>query len=328
MKVLVTGRLPNDALSCIEKNCEVVANMQDTPMSREEIVSNIGDKDGLLCMITDRIDKDLIMKAPNLKIIANYGVGFNHIDIESATENNILVTNTPGVLTDSTADLAIALMLASGRRLVEGDKRTRLGEFKYWAPMHFLGYEVTGKILGIIGCGRIGKAVARRAAGFDMKVIYYNRSRLEPSEEARLKIEYVAFTTLLGEADYISLHVPLSPQTFHLIGAEEFKQMKPTAFLINTSRGPVVDEKALVEALKTKAIQGAGLDVYENEPDLTPGLSALDNVVLLPHIGSATVETRTKMAFMAAENLLAGLRGEMPENCLNWDNVLSHRNVL
>ncbi len=328
MKVLVTGRLPDAVLSHIEKTCEVVANRRDVPMSREEIVAKIGDKDGLLCMITDRIDKELIMKAPNLKVIANYGVGFNHIDIDSASEHHILVANTPGVLTDATADLAIALILASGRRLVEGDRRTREGKFNYWAPMHFLGYEITGKTLGIIGCGRIGKAVARRAAGFDMRIIYYNRNRLEPSEEARLKLKYVDLTTLLREADYISLHVPLSPQTLHLIGPEEFRQMKPTAFLINTSRGPVVAEKALVEALKTKTIQGAGLDVYENEPDLTPGLSALDNVILLPHIGSATVETRTKMAFMAADDLLAGLRGEMPSNCLNWDRVHSRRNEL
>ncbi len=323
MKVLVTGRLPDVVLSRIEKECEVLVNRHDKPMSRNEIVSNIGDKDGLLCMVTDRIDKDLIMEAPRLKIIANYGVGFNHIDVESATENGILVTNTPGVLTDSTADLAIALMLASGRRLVEGDRRTRSGQFKYWAPLHFLGYEVTGKTLGIIGCGRIGKAVAKRAAGFDMRVIYYNRHRLESSQEKAHNVEYVNFTTLLEEADYISLHVPLLPQTRHLISTDEFKKMKSTAFLINTSRGPVVDEKALIVALNTKEIRGAGLDVYENEPALTPGLSELDNVVLLPHIGSATVETRTKMAFMAVENLLAGLKGKVPNNCLNCNSVHS-----
>ena len=320
MKVLVTGRLPDTVLSRIEKDCEVELNRHDKPMHREEILSNIGDKDGLLCMITDRIDKDLIISAQRLKIIANYGVGFNNIDVEVATEKGILVTNTPDVLTDATADLTIALILASGRRLVEGDRRTRAGQFRYWAPFHFLGHEITGKALGIIGFGRIGKAVAKRAAGFDMKVIYYNTRRLESSEEKMLNVEYVDLNTLLEEADFISLHVPLSSQTMHLIGPNEFKKMKPSAYLINTSRGPVVDEKALLEALNNKEIQGAGLDVYENEPDLTPGLSELDNVTLLPHIGSSTVETRTKMASMAAENLLVGLEGKIPPNCLNCND--------
>jgi glyoxylate reductase len=323
MRVLITGRLPDVVLARVEKDCEVVANRHDRPMPREEILASISDKDGLLCMITDRVDKDLITKAPKLKIIANYGVGFNNIDIDAASENGILVSNTPGVLTDSTADLAIALMLASARRLIEGDRRTRSGQFKYWAPLHFLGYEVTGKTLGIIGLGRIGKAVAKRAAGFDMKVIYFNRNRLERSEEKRLNVEYADFSTLLETADFISLHVPLSHETKHLIGPDEIQRMKSTAFLINTSRGPVVDEKALIAALYSKEIRGAGLDVYENEPDLAPGLSKLDNVVLLPHVGSATVETRTKMASMAAENLLSGLRGEVPVNCLNYSRVHS-----
>lgn len=321
MKVLVTGRLPHVILSRLEKECEVVINRHDKPMHREEILSNIGDKDGLLCMITDRIDKNLIISAPRLKIIANYGVGFNNIDVEAATEKGIPVTNTPRVLTDATADLAMALILASGRRLVEGDRRTRAGQFRYWAPFHFLGHEITGKTLGIIGFGRIGKAVAKRAAGFDMKVIYYNRRRLESSEEEVLNVEYVDFNNLLKEADFVSLHVPLSPHTVHLIGSDELKKMKPSAYLINTSRGSVVDEKALLEALNNAEIQGAGLDVYENEPDLTPGLSDLENATLLPHMGSSTVETRTKMAFMAAENLLAGLKGKIPPNCLNCSDL-------
>lgn len=325
MKVLVTGRLPDPVLSMIEKDHVVEINRQDRPMDRKEILSSIGDKDGLLCMITDRIDRDLLNDAPHLKIIANYGVGVNNIDVQAATEKGIPVTNTPGVLTDATADLTFALILASGRRVVEGDKRTRKGKFRYWAPLHFLGQEITGKTLGIVGLGRIGKAVAKRAAGFDMKVIYYSRHRLERSEEKVLNVEYAVLETLLKEADFVSLHVPLTPQTRHLIGLRELNLMKPSAYLINTSRGPVVDEKALLEVLKNNGIKGAGLDVYENEPVLTPGLSDLDNVVLLPHMGSATIETRTKMAFMAAENLLAGLKGEIPPNCLNCSVLCGKR---
>jgi glyoxylate reductase len=201
---------------------------------------------------------------------------------------------------------------------VEGDRRVREGKFQYWAPLLFLGHEVSGKTLGLIGLGRIGQAVARRAAGFGLRLIYFSRTRLQPSAEQDLKVSYAPLETLLKEADFVSLHVPLTPQTRHLIGPGELALMKPSAFLINTSRGPVVDEAALVAALRRRQIQGAGLDVYEREPLLTPGLSELDNVVLLPHLGSATVETRTRMAVMAADNLLAGLRGEEPPNCLNW----------
>jgi len=317
MKVLVTGRLPDTILALIEKNHEVDINTQDKPMDRQKLLSKIGDKDGLLCMITDCIDATLLNQAPNLKIIANYGVGFNNIDIDTATARGILVSNTPGVLTDSTADLAFALILATARKLIEGDRITRAGEFKFWAPLHFLGQDVSGKTLGIIGLGRIGRAVARRAAAFDMQVIYCGRQRLEKDVEKTLNVTYADFKTLLKTSDFVSLHVPLTPQTNHLIGQNELEQMKPTAYLINTSRGPVVDEKALFKALKNRVIRGAGMDVYENEPELTPGLSELDNVVLLPHIGSATIETRTKMARMAAENLLAGLNSKIPPNCLN-----------
>ncbi len=317
MNVLVTGRLPDSVLALIEKDHQVDINTQDKPMDRERLMHSVADKDGLLCMITDQIDEQLLSRAPNLKIIANFGVGFNNIDIDAATARRIPVSNTPGVLTESTADLAFALILASGRRLVEGDRITRAGEFKFWAPLHFLGQDISGKTLGIIGLGRIGKAVAKRAAAFDMNVIYYNRQRLQQTQEKTLNVTYASLTSLLQTADYVSLHVPLAPQTTHLIGHKELEVMKPTAYLINTSRGPVIDERALLEALVRKAIAGAGLDVYENEPRLTPGLSELDNVVLLPHIGSSTVETRTKMAQIATENLLAGLNNETPPNCLN-----------
>lgn len=325
MKVLVTGRLPEEVVALIEKDHHVEINKQDRPMDRESLLSRVGDKEGLLCMITEQIDTELLNCAPHLKIIANYGVGFNHIDINAATERGIMVTNTPGVLTDSTADLAFALIMASGRRLVEGDRYTRDGEFTFWAPLHFLGHDITGKTLGIIGLGRIGKAVAKRAAGFSMKVIYYNRQRLEMVEEKALNVEYASFKSLLKESDFVSLHVPLTPQTTHLIGKEELNLMKPSAYLINTSRGPVVDEMNLVEALKNQVICGAGLDVYENEPELASGLSDLNNVILLPHVGSATIETRTRMAQMAAENLLAGLRVEIPPNCLNCSDLSGNR---
>lgn len=321
MKVLVTGRLPDEVLSLIEKEHHVEMNRQDRPMDRKKLISGIGDKDGLLCMITDRIDTELLEHGPHLRIIANYGVGFNNIDIHAAGQKGIPVTNTPGVLTDATADLTFALILATGRKLVQGDRRTREGKFKFWAPLLFLGQEITGKTLGIIGLGRIGKAVVKRAGGFDMKVIYYNRNRLERSEEKKHNMEYASFETLLKESDFVSLHVPLSTETMHLIGQNELKLMKTSACLINTSRGPVVDEQALLEALENKEIYGAGLDVYENEPKLTPGLSDLDNVVLLPHTGSATIETRTKMALLAAKNLLSGLKGEVPPNCLNRDDL-------
>jgi glyoxylate reductase len=224
----------------------------------------------------------LLDQAPHLKMIANYGVGYDHIDVPAASGRGILVSNTPGVLTDATADLTMALILGIGRRIVEGDDKTRRGEFKFWSPMHFLGREISGKTLGLVGLGRIGKAVARRAAGFDMRIVYFSRHRLSPESEGRLGVSYRSLADLLDEADYVSLHVSLSPKTHHLIGPDELDRMKSSAFLINTSRGPVVDEEALVVALKANRIAGAGLDVYEKEPELTPGLADLENCILLP----------------------------------------------
>jgi glyoxylate reductase len=322
MKVLVTGRLPEEIIDLIHK---------DHPMERERLLESVGDKDGLLCMVTDRIDQELLENAPHLKMIANYGVGYNNIDLNAATGRGIPVSNTPGVLTDATADITFALILAVARRVVEGDKMTREGRFQFWAPLHFLGREVTGKTLGIVGLGRIGKAVVRRAKGFHLSVLYHNRHRIDASREIELGVKFVTLKTLLSEADFVSLHVPLTDQTHHMIGREELQWMKPTAYLINASRGPVVDEQALLEALQTKKIAGAGLDVYESEPDVIPGLTELDNAVLLPHLGSATLETRSKMARLAAENLLAGLKGEIPPNCLNcesisWPSSPSHNN--
>ncbi len=325
MKVLITGRLPDTVLADIETAHEVVCNPADHPLPREQILSQIEGKDGLLCMITDTVDTELLQRAPGLKIIANYGVGFNNIDVGAATDRGIPVTNTPGVLTAATADITFALILAAGRRVVAGDRYTREGRFQFWAPLHFLGSEINGKTLGIIGMGRIGKAVAKRAAGFDMDILYTGRRRLPVDAESHCKAAYTDMDTLLARSDFVSLHVPLNEQTRHLIDADAIDRMRPEAFLINTSRGPVVDEAALCEALKNGKLKGAGLDVYENEPSITPGLLELDNVVLLPHVGSATIETRTKMARMAADNLLAGLSGQKPPNCLNWDTLCDKR---
>lgn len=317
MNILVTGRLPEEIMSRLTADHTVTANTLNAPMPGEEILQQIKDKDGLLCMVTDRIDDALMQQAPKLRMIANCAVGYDNIDIGAATARGIWVSNTPDVLTDATADLTFALILATARRIVEGDRRTRGGEFKYWGPLLFLGAQVTGKTLGIIGLGKIGKAVARRGRGFSMPILYHNRRRIPEVEERELDARHVDLKTLLAESDFVSLHVTLTEETRHLIGAEELALMKPTAFLINASRGPVVDEAALVEALTNKTIAGAGLDVYENEPVLTPGLADLDNAVLLPHMGSATLETRTAMASKAVDNLLAGLAGETPPDCLN-----------
>lgn len=317
MKVLVTGRLPVAITSLLGNEHEVSENEFDKPMTRDEILDRVRDKDGLLCMITDRVDGELMDRAPHLKMIANCGVGFDNIDVPAATARGIWVSNTPGVLTEATADLTLALMLALARRVVEGDAMLRSGQWKHWAPFVFLGSEVHGRTLGIIGLGKIGRAVAKRAMGFDMPILYHNRSRINETDEQACKARYVDLDTLLSQSDFVSLHVSLNDQSRHLVGSDELSRMKPSSYLINVSRGPVVDENALVSALRSKQIAGAGLDVYENEPQLAPGLSDLHNVVLLPHIGSATTQTRTRMATLAVENLLAGLRGEAPPNCLN-----------
>jgi len=321
MNVLITGRLPDAVMADIERTCEVVPNQADRPMARETILQQIEGKDGLLCMITDTVDPELLDRAPGLKIIANYGVGFNNIDVAAATRRGIPVTNTPGVLTEATADITFALILAAGRRVVAGDRYTREGRFQFWAPLHFLGSEISGKTIGIIGMGRIGQAVAKRAAGFNMTILYSSRRRLTDASEHALQATFADMETLLARSDFVSLHVPLNEQTHHLIDSAALNRMRPEAFLINTSRGPVVDEAALCTALQNRTIAGAGLDVYEHEPAVTPGLLSLDNVVLLPHVGSATIETRTKMARLAADNLLAGLAGQKPPNCLNWDTL-------
>ncbi len=316
-KALVTGNLPEDLIRKLSRSLAVTVHEEDRPMESDALRAALGDKHGLLCMITDPVDASLLDGAPRLEMIANFGVGYNNIDVAAATDRGIMVSNTPGVLTDATADVTMALILAVGRRLVEADRHTRQGRFRFWAPYYFLGHEVSGKTLGIVGLGRIGAAVARRAIGFDMPVLYHNRNRLSSDAERKLGVAYADLDHLLGRADFVSLHVPLLPETHHLIDARALQCMKPSACLINTSRGPVVEEAALVQALQQGRLAGAGLDVYENEPALTPGLTELDNVVLLPHVGSATYETRHRMGAMAVDNLLDGLAGRRPPNCVN-----------
>lgn len=316
-KVFVTRKLPEKALKMIRAECDMEINPHDRVLTKEELISGISDKDGMLCLLTDEIDEEVIDSGRNLRIIANYAVGYNNIDVSAATKRKIPVTNTPGVLTDTTADMAWALIFAIARRVVEADKFTREGMYKGWGPMMFLGGDIYRKTLGIVGLGRIGKSVVRRAKGFDMRVLYFDAFRADEKVEKELSIKYVSLEELLKESDFVSIHVPLLPSTRHLIGEKELLMMKKTAYLINNSRGPVIDEEALVKALRDKEIAGAALDVFENEPEISPGLADLENVVLTPHISSASIETRTKMAVIAAENLLAGLKGIRPPNIVN-----------
>lgn len=316
-RVFITRMLPQPAIDMLKERFDVDIYQEDRAIPREVLLERVKGVDALLPLLTDKIDAEVMDAAgPNLKIIANYAVGYDNIDVEEATRRGIVVTNTPGVLTETTADLAWALLMAIARRIVEADKFTRAGKFKGWGPMMFLGSDVYGKTLGIVGAGRIGTAVAMRSKGFNMKVLYTDVRRNETLER-ELGARKVELDELLKEADFISLHVPLTPETHHLIGERELKMMKKTAYLINTSRGPVIDEKALVEALKNGEIAGAALDVFENEPELTPGLAELDNVVLTPHIGSASVETRTRMATLAAENIIAYFEGRRPPTAVN-----------
>ncbi len=316
MKIFVTRKIPEPGLKLLKKHHEIELNPHDRVLTKEEIIQGLKDKDGLLCLLTDPIDEEVINSEPKLKIIASYAVGYNNIDVEAATKRGIPVSNTPGVLTNATAEMAWALLFSVSRRIVEADKFTRAGKFKGWGPMLLHGQDITSKTLGVVGTGRIGTSFALKSKGFDMKVLYVDEKRNDLLEK-ELKAERVDFETLLKESDFISLHVPLIPDTHHLIGEKQLKMMKKTAVLINTSRGPVVDEQALIRALKEKWIFGAGLDVYEHEPEINDELKKLDNIVLQPHSASATFETRAKMAVMAAENMIAGLKGEIPPNCVN-----------
>jgi len=316
-KVYITRMIPERALRLLQGHYSVEVNNEDRPLRREELLDKVRGRHGVMTMLNDMVNDELMDAAGSqCRIFANYAVGVNNIDIPSASQRGIFISNTPDVLTDATADMAWALLLATARRIAEGDRIIRSGGFIGWSPLFMLGVEVTGKTLGIVGAGRIGQAVARRASGFDMKILY-TANRPKTDFEKTTGASFIGLDSLLELSDFVSLHVPLTPVTHHLISKHEFGIMKETAILINTSRGPVIDEKALAEALRTGQIRGAGLDVYEREPEVEKGLLDLDKAVLCPHLGSATLETRERMGLMAAENILAALRGEMPPQCLN-----------
>lgn len=315
--VYITREIPEPGMTMVREACEGAdCNPEDRVLSREELLANVKGRDGVLSLLTDTVNAEVFDAAAGAKIFANYAVGFNNIDVDAATERGIMITNTPGVLTDATADMAWALLFSVARCVVEADQYTRAGKFKGWSPKLFLGGDITGRTLGIVGAGRIGTAMALRSVGFKMKVLYCDPMRNEELER-ELGARQVDLDTLLHESDFVSVHVLLDEETRHLIGPDELAKMKPTAYLINTSRGPVIDEVALVAALKSGEIAGAGLDVFEDEPELKPGLADLDNAVVPPHIASATIWTRGKMAEMAATNLVAGLKGETPPNLVN-----------
>jgi len=315
--ILVTREIPKQGLDILKKNFKnVIVNTRDRNLTHNELVKMVRGVDAVLCLLSDRIDAQVISNMDRCKVISNYAVGFNNIDVDEATKRGIIVTNTPGVLTDATADLTWALILAVTRRIVEADKFVRRGRFKGWDPMLLLGTELAGKTLGIIGAGRIGTAVGLRAKGFKMKVLYFNTHKNEILEE-EVGAKKVGLETLLKNSDIVTIHVPLTPKTRHLIGEREINLMKKGAYLINTSRGEVVYEKALIKALKKGKLAGAGLDVFEFEPSVPKELIELENVVLTPHIGSATVEARTKMSIVAAENIVKALSGKIPANIVN-----------
>jgi glyoxylate reductase len=316
-RVYVTRTLPKPAMDRIHSFCDAEVWEGELPPPREILLEKVGSIEGLLCLLTDKVDSELMNRAAKLRTISNCAVGFDNIDVAEATRRRIIVTNTPGVLTETTADFAFALMMAAARRVVEGDRLVHNGEWKTWGPMTLLGQDIHDATLGIIGLGRIGSAIARRAGGFDMKVLYYDAVRQKQAED-KLGVQYVEIDTLLSESDFVTVHVNLSPSSHHLIGAKELAIMKKSSVLINTARGSIVDNMALYEALRASKIGFAALDVTEPEPlPADHPLLTLSNVMITPHIASASVKTRTKMGLMAANNLIAGVRGEMPPNPIN-----------
>ena len=316
-RVLVTREISPEALTRLKQHCTVDSNQRDAPVSPRQLLLRLKGKSGLVSGPTDQITEMVLAKNPQLKIVCNVAVGYNNLDIAAATKHGVMMTNTPGVLDDTTADLTWALILSAARGLSNADRTVRAGKWKRWRVMDFLGQDVYGKTIGICGFGRIGRGVARRAMGFGMKVLYASRSRATGVIEQEFRASYVDKQTLLRESDVVTLHLPLFPETRHYIGAKELSLMKPSAILVNTARGPIVDERALVGALRRGRIFAAGIDVYEKEPALAPGLASLPNVVLTPHIGSGTIETRLKMSNMAVTNCIAGLTGQRPPNLLN-----------
>ena len=321
-KILVTQKVPDPAYPPLEAIGDVEANMEEGNIwPYEELLRRGPGHDYIYSLLTDNIDARFLeacaASTPSFKMVANMAVGFNNIDVETATRLRIAVSNTPGVLSDTTADLAFALLMATARRIPEAERFLRAGKYTGWGPLLFCGADVHGSTFGLIGAGRIGKLVARRSSGFDMKVLYYDVYRMQPEEEATYHMTYMPMEDVLGQSDFISVHTPYMTSTHHLISERELKMMKPTAILINTARGPIVDEKALVRALQSKTIAAAGLDVFENEPAVEPELLSMENVVLLPHIASASLKTRTLMATMASDNIVAHYKGERPPNIVN-----------
>ena len=315
--VYVTRLIPQENIDALRTQFDVEVNMEDRALSPAELKERVRGRSAVVSLLTDNITSEVLDAAgPQCKIVANYAVGYNNFDLKAATERKIILTNTPGVLDDATATHTFTLLLAVARRIAEADKFVRAGKWQGWAPMFFIGLDVDRRTLGIAGLGRVGKNVARKARGFDMRIIY-NDVRRDAAFESESGAEFVDKETLLREADFLTLHVPLLPETRHYIGAAEFKKMKRTAVLINASRGPVVDERALVEALREKWIFGAGLDVFENEPALEPGLIGLDNVIVVPHVASATPATRISMGKIVVANISNVLNGLPPETCVN-----------
>ena len=317
-KVFATHGLFEDAREILEVACDVEYWSQPERPPREEVLRRVKDKEGLICLLTEKVNEELLRNARKLRIAANVAVGFDNIDVPACTKRGVVATNTPGVLDETTADFAWTLLMAVARRLGEGEQLARSGNWRGWDLDQLCGADVWGKTLGIVGFGRIGRAVARRAQGFQMKVIYTDAVRAAQDVEKAANAEYRDLNALLAESDFISIHVPLLSETRGLFDGPKFYRMKPTAYLINTSRGPVVDEAALVAALEGNKIAGAALDVYENEPFIHPGLKR-HNVVLAPHLASASIETRTRMAVMAANNVVALFKGQRPANMLNPD---------
>jgi glyoxylate reductase len=322
--VLVTQLIPQAGMDLLHSFAAVDVNPDpDRIWTNEEVIAALPGHDALLCLLTNPIDAAVMDAAPGLKVIANMAVGYNNIDLGAATTRHIPVTNTPGVLTDTTADFAWALLMAAARRVAEADRFTRAGKFHGWGPLMLVGGDITEKTLGIVGFGRIGRAVAERARGFHMRVLYYDTQPADPDTEHQLNASRAPLGDLLAQSDFVTLHVNYTPETHHLIGASQLARMKDTAYLVNTSRGAVVDEADLVDALRNHAIAGAGLDVYEDEPTIHPGLLDLENVVLAPHIASASITTRNAMATMAAENIRAVFAGHRPPNLVNpevWED--------
>lgn len=313
-KILVTREVFQETLDYLAQHFDVTARQTDVPLTPDGLAKELADKAGAVTTLSDRIDAPLLERCPGLKAVCNIAVGYNNIDVPACTARGVMVTNTPGVLDDATADFTWTLILGTARRLTEAEAWLRAGEWKGWKLKQFLGRDVHGATLGILGMGRIGQAVARRARGFDMTVLYHNRTRLSPDLERATNASYVGFDELLARADILTLNVPYSPATHHFIGAAQLARMKPSAILINVARGGVIDDKALVAALQEGRIAGAGLDVYENEPNLLPEFLTLKNVVLAPHIASSTESTRRKMAMTAAQNLVAALTTGKPPN--------------